>query len=191
MISKTEDVIKKSKIPYFSISEQEQTGACFGQKLANAVEGIFQKGYERIIVLGNDCPTLTTDLIQKAASKLKSQDWVLGPDLNGGLYLIGINKAHFKKEAFTNLAWESSCLQDDFKTSLNVKPTFWLNPRSDLNTNRQVQNFFFNSPFRHSLVAFVRSISSSENISFSFLNTIQLSQFPLDNPSLRGPPFAL
>ncbi|CAN0575163.1 unnamed protein product, partial [Ectocarpus sp. 12 AP-2014] len=52
--------VKRTKQPYFHISEKEQTGNSFGERFTNAIQTVFDKGYEHIITVGNDTPQLKT-----------------------------------------------------------------------------------------------------------------------------------
>lgn len=69
-----------------------QEGRTFGDRLNNAVETLLQLGYERIVIVGSDCPDLDSQDLLTALESLESRSVVLGPDHRGGLYLIGISK---------------------------------------------------------------------------------------------------
>ncbi|MGD1847415.1 MAG: DUF2064 domain-containing protein, partial [Salibacteraceae bacterium] len=43
----------------------------------------------------------------QAAQDLNHQDWVLGPDARGGVYLIGIHRQQFEAGQFKNLSWST------------------------------------------------------------------------------------
>ncbi|MEL6306449.1 MAG: DUF2064 domain-containing protein, partial [Bacteroidota bacterium] len=102
----TQKVIENSGIPYFHFSEFEQKGANFGERLANAFEVLFAKGYEGVISVGNDCPHISVKLLKQAKQKLETQQIVVGPTYDGGTYLIGMLKSQFSKEDFENLPWQ-------------------------------------------------------------------------------------
>ncbi|MEM8763561.1 MAG: DUF2064 domain-containing protein [Bacteroidota bacterium] len=102
----TQKIIKGSGIPCFHFSEFEQEGASFGERLANAFEAIFEKGYDGVISVGNDCPHISVNLLKQAKTKLETQQMVVGPTYDGGTYLIGMNRTQFSKEDFENLPWQ-------------------------------------------------------------------------------------
>ncbi len=123
--------IHQTKLPVYHISEEEQQGNSFAEKISNAFAHIFEKGYKEVIAIGSDCPGLNKTLILSAAAKLKEQDVVLGPTPNGGCYLIGIQTGVFKKDNFQNLPWQKNNL---LKVFLNdYENTASLPPLQDIN----------------------------------------------------------
>jgi hypothetical protein len=65
-----------------------QAGHDFAARLENAIEKINELGYDEIVVIGRDCPSLRPIDIEHAFEKLESRKLVLGPDHRGGCYLI-------------------------------------------------------------------------------------------------------
>jgi len=65
-----------------------QAGRDFATRLENAIEKINELGYDEIVVVGRDCPSLRPSDIEDAFGKLESRKLVLGPDHRGGCYLI-------------------------------------------------------------------------------------------------------
>ena len=70
------------------------------------MEGSFAKGYDRLLVIGNDCPELTTGTLREAIRALDHQDAVLGPATDGGVYLIGISRPFFHRPDWRQLPWQ-------------------------------------------------------------------------------------
>jgi len=66
----------------------QQIGRGFAERLENAVEKIHDLGYDEIVTIGRDCPSLCARDIERAFAELKSKRLVLGPDHRGGCYLI-------------------------------------------------------------------------------------------------------
>lgn len=100
-------VIKKTSLPYYCIGETRQVGENFGERLHNAIENVFNKGYQSLIVIGNDCPQLTPHKIITAAEALHKKDFVIGPDKRGGIYLIGFNKNSSYKKFCESIHWQT------------------------------------------------------------------------------------
>ncbi|HEX3816954.1 MAG TPA: DUF2064 domain-containing protein [Chthoniobacterales bacterium] len=71
----------------------EQRGTTFAQRLEAAVEEIASLGYDEVVLVGSDCPTLVADDIAIAFAELETKRLVLGPDHRGGCYLIGLRLA--------------------------------------------------------------------------------------------------
>jgi hypothetical protein len=89
--------LEKTGLAYFHFSEKEQIGNTFGERFSNAIQTIFDGGYDKVITIGNDTPSLKAHLINEASKLLETNKVVLGPSLDGGFYLLGIQKASFKK----------------------------------------------------------------------------------------------
>ncbi len=102
--------VKRTNLPYFHFTEHQQNGASFGERFANAIQSIFEAGFEQIITLGNDSPQLKPQHILETAKALANGKNVLGPSLDGGFYLMGLQQEHFKKAIFEKLPWQTSKL---------------------------------------------------------------------------------
>lgn len=70
-----------------------QQGKDLGEKMFNAFKSAFSNGYQKVIVIGCDCPEISRHLIDRAFTLLDTRDVVIGPALDGGYYLIGLKKA--------------------------------------------------------------------------------------------------
>ncbi len=71
-----------------------QPQAPFGRRLLHAFETAFADGAKRPVLIGSDTPTLPAHLIGAAHRALATHDIVLGPDDDGGYYLIALNAPH-------------------------------------------------------------------------------------------------
>jgi uncharacterized protein len=94
----TEDFIDQ---PYEKLL---QSDGDLGAKMLSAFENL-TKGYVSVVLIGSDCPYLTPSLIKEAFEKLDKSDLVLGPSLDGGYYLIGMNTPH--PTIFDNIEWST------------------------------------------------------------------------------------
>ncbi|REE27593.1 hypothetical protein DFQ09_101427 [Winogradskyella pacifica] len=119
--SDTVKTVQKTNLPYFHFSEKEQIGSSFGERFTNAIEAVFNKGFEHVISLGNDIPHLRANHILKATQNLATSDYVLGPSTDGGFYLMGFKKAHFNKTSFQNLPWQTAKLRQRLNTELQYQ----------------------------------------------------------------------
>jgi uncharacterized protein len=66
-----------------------QVGNNLGEKMANAFQDRFAEGYERVVIIGSDSPSLPVAYIEQALNSEK--DLTLGPSTDGGYYLIGMS----------------------------------------------------------------------------------------------------
>lgn len=83
-----------------------QHGNDLGERMKNAFELLFQKGYKEIVIIGSDCYELTEELIMNAFDELKQKDVVIGPAKDGGYYLLGMNV--FIPQLFTGKSWSTN-----------------------------------------------------------------------------------
>jgi rSAM/selenodomain-associated transferase 1 len=68
-----------------------------GQRMGLAFDQAFQCGFEAIVIVGTDVPSITTAILKEAFEHLRHNDLVLGPARDGGYYLIGLKKASWPK----------------------------------------------------------------------------------------------
>lgn len=80
-----------------------------GERMALSIETALQAGYDRVIIIGTDCPGLTADILQLAFEQLSDRDLVLGPAIDGGYYLIGLRR--FMPELFVGISWGTSAVR--------------------------------------------------------------------------------
>ena len=65
-----------------------------GVRMRFALHSALKRGAGAAILLGGDCPYVTTEVIQKAHHALRGHNLVIGPALDGGYYLLGAKTAH-------------------------------------------------------------------------------------------------
>ena len=92
-----------------------QKGLDLGERMFNAFSERFREGYERVIIIGSDSPSLPLDFIKQAFSS--EQDVVLGPSVDGGYYLIGMNGAPVN--LFNDISWGENTVLE--QTRLKIK----------------------------------------------------------------------
>jgi uncharacterized protein len=80
-----------------------------GERMALSIETALQAGHDRVIIIGTDCPGLTTDILQLAFEQLHDRDLVLGPAIDGGYYLIGLRR--LIPELFVGISWGTSAVR--------------------------------------------------------------------------------
>ncbi len=76
-----------------------------GNKMQEAFNTLFNKGYKKVLIIGSDCFQLETDTIKEALHLLEQKDVVIGPANDGGYYLLGMKKLYH--EFFTNKSWST------------------------------------------------------------------------------------
>jgi len=92
----------------------EWSDAGFHQKLqpvgdlGHRMETAFREAFEvheRTVIIGSDCATLSTDIVAEALRELQHKDFVIGPALDGGYYLLGMST--FTPALFHGVAWST------------------------------------------------------------------------------------
>lgn len=101
---------KKCSLPIIVHDESKQSGKDFGSRFTNALQKVFDDGYDSVIAIGNDCPHLNKNHITQAEKALQVNETVLGGTIDGGFYLVGISKHNFSKGAFLSFNWEKGTL---------------------------------------------------------------------------------
>ena len=83
----------------------DQIGEDLGARMDQAFRAIFARGYQRVLVVGTDLPSLPGACYTEALSLLADHDLVLGPSLDGGYYLIGLRGP--APELFVGMPWST------------------------------------------------------------------------------------
>jgi uncharacterized protein len=83
----------------------KQQGDNFDQRLKNTLSGVFEEGYDEIVIVGNDCPELSSELIEHSFNSLASNDVVVGPSTDGGFYLLALKNND--ENIFNEVQWYS------------------------------------------------------------------------------------
>jgi hypothetical protein len=98
------DYIPDTK-PNFDFDYRVQLGSNLGERMKNAFATVFNEGYDQAAIIGTDCAEVTADHLRQAFSRLKQFDTVIGPALDGGYYLLGMNS--LIPELFSDISWSS------------------------------------------------------------------------------------
>lgn len=111
-----------------------------GDRLHRAFTQAFAQGAKKVAVIGADCPGLTPALFTQAFAALDNQDLVLGPAMDGGYYLVGLNRP--APALFSKIPWGSGeVLAATLKQaqSLNLT-THLLKPLADVDRPEDLVN---------------------------------------------------
>jgi uncharacterized protein len=109
--------------PNSSYQKKVQKGSDLGDKMNNAFASAFATGYKSVCIIGTDCIELTSSMITTAFEHLLTHDAVVGPAIDGGYYLLGMNKLH--PEVFNNKLWsQASVFADTILDFNNLKLSY-------------------------------------------------------------------
>ena len=97
-----------------------QEGDKLGDRMMLPFCDLFQEGYSKLVIIGSDCPELSTSNIDEAFERLEHNDVVIGPSSDGGYYLLGLK--HLIPELFKNKNWSTNTvLADTIKNMVALK----------------------------------------------------------------------
>lgn len=89
------------------VSLYEQRGDGLGERMQQAFRETLDNGYNRVVVMGSDHPTLPLSFLREAFRALDESGSVcIGPTEDGGFYLLGMNA--FYPQIFQNMTYSHS-----------------------------------------------------------------------------------
>jgi hypothetical protein len=188
LIRQTIATAKRTKLPVFVHDSNAQQAQTFGKNLADALESVFARGYERVMVIGNDSPKLKSSTLLESNKQLTHNPLVLGPSTDGGVYLIGIQQAAYQRQAFLELPWETAKLQGAFEQYLSQHTIQWLEPLCDLDHAADFKAFLSKISHWNPLRSWFQSILASLRPLLVFELRKPLSVAFQGATLLRGPP---
>ena len=107
LVNKTIVTVEESALPNFHIHEKKQCGVTFEERLHDAINQVFKKGYENILCVGSDCPQLTSDHLLQSKITVENGTACFGKDSHGGVYLMAITKSQFKAGILNSISWST------------------------------------------------------------------------------------
>ena len=121
-----------------------QTGSNLGDRLSMAFSErfIFHRT-QKVIAIGVDEPRISRELVDHAFGLLDSCEWVIGPAIDGGYYLIGCRAAVFNPMIFSDLAWGTSSVLSQTLERIREwgQTTAMLPKRYDIDVLEDLQRF--------------------------------------------------
>ncbi|TXF90872.1 glycosyltransferase [Neolewinella aurantiaca] len=76
-----------------------------GERMLEGFRVAFEEGYDKVIIIGSDCPGIDTAYLNEAFAALSTHDVVVGPALDGGYTLLGMKS--LTPSLFKNIAWST------------------------------------------------------------------------------------
>ena len=99
-----------------------QAGGDLGERLEAAFRDQFKLGIKKVIAVASDVPDLSAPDIEEAVAALDKTDLVIGPNTDGGYYLIGM--ADFHPALFYNISWSTEVV---YQQTLSIAARLGLN----------------------------------------------------------------
>lgn len=98
-----------------------------GFRMSFAIGNEINHSNGRVCLIGSDCPKISGNIIDEAMEVLTSIDLVVGPAVDGGYYLIGMNKQY--SELFESISWgENTVLQATLEVAKKLNLSVHLLP---------------------------------------------------------------
>lgn len=86
-----------------------QRGGDLGERMHRAASACFRRGARRVVLVGADCPGLTSGRVRQAFRELRSgAGAVLGPSADGGYYLLGLTFPDAR--LFARIPWSTGAV---------------------------------------------------------------------------------
>lgn len=125
---------------------QGQVDGDLGERMRHALALHLSRGDRPVIAIGADAPHVDAAVIARAVEFLHTTDVVLGPAVDGGYYLIGLNR--LIPDVFRGIAWSTgSVLEQTIARCQRVGVRVGLlDELRDIDTVQDVQALGLDSP---------------------------------------------
>ncbi|WP_348548674.1 TIGR04282 family arsenosugar biosynthesis glycosyltransferase [Psychrobacter sp. KFRI-CH2-11] len=121
-----------------SLHWSAQADGDLGLRMLTASQNALKK-FEKILLIGSDCPALTATKIHSAAQQLETQNSVMIPAFDGGYVLFGFKKAY--ASLFADIKWSTASVASI--TQQRIKDLNWslalLAPLPDIDEPEDLQ----------------------------------------------------
>ncbi|RAJ13726.1 TIGR04282 family arsenosugar biosynthesis glycosyltransferase [Arenibacter echinorum] len=107
-----------------------QSGNDLGERMSNAFIDGFNAGYEKIIIIGSDMYDLNENDLLEAFHFLDQHDYVIGPAIDGGYYLLGMKV--LSPALFKGKTWGTDTVLEATLQDLKNKNYSLLAPKNDI-----------------------------------------------------------
>ena len=126
-------------------SKELQKGSDLGECMKNAFKDSFEKGYEKVVIIGSDIYDLGQSDIEDAFRRLDSNDYVIGPAQDGGYYLLGMKSMN--SEVFQDINWGTDTVLDATLKRLGENSVHQLDIRNDVDHYEDIKDNEVFQPF--------------------------------------------
>jgi len=154
LLQKTRDVslkVTSDKAVYYSVKirtndiwdneiyqKHQQNGEDLGIRMKNAFKDGFASGYKKVMIIGSDLYNLSSENIENAFNNLNDNDFVIGPALDGGYYLLGMNS--LQENIFENKDWGTETVRKDTLEDLKDKKVKLLELKNDIDIYEDIKD---------------------------------------------------
>lgn len=122
-----------------------QTGNDLGRRMEHAFTAGFNMGFHKIVIIGSDLYDLEQTDLEEAFKSLDDADYVLGPALDGGYYLLGMKQINTK--LFENKTWGTDNVLKTTLNDLKNENIGFLKPKNDIDIFEDIKDMEVFQPF--------------------------------------------
>jgi rSAM/selenodomain-associated transferase 1 len=90
--------------PADAFQKQVQEPGDLGSRMKDAFRQAFRSA-SSVVIIGSDCASLSKELVEQAFTALQEYDFVIGPAIDGGYYLLGMRS--FQPSVFDLEEWST------------------------------------------------------------------------------------
>jgi len=182
--------VKNSKLPYYLFTEKEQVGKSFGERFSNAIQAVFEKGFDSVITVGNDTPQMRKHHILRAANEIDKNKCVVGPSIDGGFYLMGLSKKQFSEISFLDLPWQTKSLEKTISLQFAATQTevIKLDTLLDVDSTSDLKALFKLSQFISKILLSILSSLLSAKLPISLASKLFIDRWERKHYFNKGSP---
>ena len=115
-----------------------QQGADLGERMYNAFSMGFEKGYNKIILIGSDIYNLEEADLKTAFKALDDAAYVVGPAQDGGYYLLGMKTPNVR--LFEDKQWGTDKVLEATLKAIKNSEVFMLDQRNDVDIYEDIKD---------------------------------------------------
>lgn len=178
-------------LPILLVNRSQQEGNSFGSRLASAFNHAFEAGYDNVLMIGNDCLDLAVEDFNQAAEYLANSNCVLGPDLRGGTWLIGLTKQVFETLDFGQFNWQTSQVFSELIEALGGHNIKKLVEKRDVNARLDLKQYIhqLKKGASNQLIEFLIQLTSKDENSHLAIELRSITF--VQHLQMRAPPVTL
>ena len=125
--------------PFSAFERFPQRGKDLGGKMWDAAATAFRLGAMRVVIVGADCPALSTGTVRRAFRELSTgASVVFGPSADGGFYLVGLSSPD--ERLFRGVRWSTAEVLRNAAARCRIlsAPFSFLPPGRDVDTGEDL-----------------------------------------------------
>lgn len=114
-----------------------QHGEDLGERMQNAFDQIFEMGYKMAVIIGCDMYDWGKNDLETSFAALQDNDFVIGPAMDGGYYLLGMKEP--KEDIFKSKNWGTSTVLEQTLKDLKKAKFLLLKERNDIDLYEDIE----------------------------------------------------